>query len=156
MSYYRDLHPADATYRFGFHCSYMGRAEYSVYDRGGRKIGILVYRPRAASEYERSIYNGDPAELDREIGLIWWLNDCTTPFPHAIARDFYAYQVANFEAARESFGADIVPNNERPTRRNAGVYVMGIGFEPAPSPAPMRPICTGSSGYGDNADVYGV
>lgn len=115
---------------FEFQCSYMGRAEYRV--RSGRDLlGTIVFRT-GVSDYERSIYNGDPAELDAETGLAWWMHRHQEPMPAEIIDAFNAWRMAQFEAARARFGEEFTPETDRPRALRAGMWSPAAGFHPVP------------------------
>jgi hypothetical protein len=113
-------------YTFDFACSYMGRAEYRVW-RGRVLLGVLMFRSDV-SDYERSIYNGDPTEIEAEIGLAWWMHRSGEPMPAEVVDAFNAWRMAQFEAARAKYGEEFTPERDRPAPLRPGVWTREIGF----------------------------
>lgn len=125
-------------YRFEFACSYFGLADYRVFAQGAAADSGMVTFRHCVPDYERETYNGDPAEIDAAVGLMWW-TDRRGPLNPEIVAAFNAWQAANFEEARARFGEEFTPERDRPMPLRPGIWTRGVGYHPTDYASDLTP-----------------
>jgi len=123
---------------FRFKCSYMNCTDYEVHDETG---SYIVETRNRVCDYERSVYNGGPAEIERDlVGAIGKMHRNPSNYwqiPAATVHAFNAWRKAEHEAfmakldgAPERYGeiAADDPLRRAPMPMDGAHYEVGEGW----------------------------